>query len=78
MSKALKFYEKKFYVTGTGKFPYEMLAHDRACPVTEADAKQMQAAGTRIVKLVSRAAADGYPTKDRWASFGWKAEEYVG
>jgi hypothetical protein len=61
-------------VSGTGRFPCDMLRYDRCYPATEHDSNAIMDTFTRLVqgkwtiKLVK--STDGQWTDGRWASFG--------
>jgi hypothetical protein len=73
-----------FTVTGTGRFPADMLRYDRCYPVDGESAtnigmptEDVRAARTRrSVKLET--VKPGGPTPGRWESFGWRVmdEQY--
>jgi hypothetical protein len=70
-----RFFQVKFVVVGASSFPIDMLRYDFCFPDTQQDVNAMDVRGSRCVTLVSRAAHDGVPTRDRWKSFGWEVIE---
>lgn len=66
-----------FTVEGTHEFPWDMLRYDRCWPSHEENIVNMNPMGRerlrepRQVKLIGLR----YPTKGRWASFGWRVLE---
>ena len=63
--------ETSFAVRGEGRFPVEMLAFDRCCPMTEADARLMAKTEHRQLQMLARNLTPGAPNASRWRSFGW-------
>ena len=73
-----------FTVEGRGEFPLDMLRYDQCWPRGPEDAAKMEASyaselldvvkdhglGRRTIDLAT-IIRPGYPTVDRWASFGW-------
>lgn len=59
----------EYGVTGSGKFPLEMLSHDAAWPISEQDAASiaLDRQSDRCIRLRSYRE----PTIKRWASLGW-------
>lgn len=67
---------KTFTVTGTSRFPIDMLRYDRATPATEVDSSAITGtlyggAAGRYVAVQVRAEK---LTAGRWASFGWTVQ----
>ena len=58
-----------FVVEGRGEFPFDMLRHSSACPVTTEDALKL--GGTEKRRIAVRAAQLRYVSRERWASFDW-------
>lgn len=56
-----------YWVTGTGKFPFDMLRFDRCWPVDGESAAALDDSGRRSVQLKSFQE----PTVGRWGSFMW-------
>lgn len=71
-----------FQVSGTGRFPIDMLRHDRCTPASECDSGVLTRTYTRshhgrangevVVNLFKPGSrkVEG-PTEARWKSFGW-------
>lgn len=59
----------KYYVTGYGDFPMDMLRYDSCWPAGPTDVAKLGAEHKeRSVQLCSTQE----PTLDRWTSFGWR------
>ena len=56
-----------YWVSGSGRFPVEMLRHNEAWPATSFDATLVMSGEPRVVRLRSRIT----PTIGDWRSFGW-------
>lgn len=66
---------QRFTVTGTGRFPLDMLRYDSCWPATQTDVHNMSDHGHAVMgRCPSTIALEthGEPTSDRWASFGWE------
>jgi hypothetical protein len=64
----------KFSVVGKGRFPFDMLRHDRCYPRDSVAASWLDDGerGVREIELVSEQLQRGWlPTFERWRSFGW-------
>lgn len=61
----------RFYVRGRGHFPLDMLRYDECWPATGEDAAKMDEKDLRTIQL----ATITRPTKARWSSFPWTANE---
>jgi len=59
----------RFTVEGRGKFPWDMLRYDLACPREGGDAYRMEGDEQREVELLTCTTRG--PTIERWRSFGW-------
>jgi hypothetical protein len=77
--KAEKFYVTKFLVTGSGRFPIDMLRYDRCVPATEGDSNGISHGGIpsnthgRTIGLIRYSVAGmSGPNEARWKSFGWR------
>jgi len=67
-------YSQRFFVTGKGLFPMDMLRYDQCFPASQDSAVTIDSEipGTRTVEM-RRYVSDKttMPTTGRWASFGW-------
>jgi hypothetical protein len=67
---------RRFTVTGTGRFPLDMLRYDSCWPATQDDVRrldhwqEMTGGAPRSVLMESA----NEPTRDRWSSFGWTVQ----
>lgn len=62
-------------VMGSGRFAFDMLRYDSACPDTEVDTHAMEddsPMALRTVVLRRYAIDDRAPTEARWKSLGWQ------
>ena len=67
-----RYYRVRFQVTGAGRFPLDMLRHDRCCPERERDANLLDRDYQRTINLLRFTTAGGSgPNSERWKSFGW-------
>jgi hypothetical protein len=73
--KVEKRYVRELLVTGTGRFPFDMLRYDACYPKSEEDTRLMLGAGERQVKLIRVGHNTTVATYDRWRSYGWDAAE---
>lgn len=65
----------RFFVRGSGPFPYDMLRYDRCYPAGPGDAAAIKPThlwDERTICLFTEARTI---TPDRWRSFGWSANE---
>ena len=79
MPKAEKYFLIRYTVTGTGKFPLDMLRYDRSTFYSEEDANAAEYTNHgRTLKLLrfSRAGKSD-PCVARWKSFGWEVRDIV-
>jgi hypothetical protein len=67
-------YSQRFFVTGSGNFPFDMLRYDQCFPATQDATVSINSKlpGDRSVEI-RRYVSDKttMPTVGRWASFGW-------
>lgn len=76
-----KFYAIRFSVTGSGRFPIDMLRYDSAVPYAERDAdeisRRVEDDSERTVNLIAFTPLGRIlsPTWGRWHSFGWRCSE---
>lgn len=67
-----------YSATGTGRFPFDMLRHDRCWPLHETDAGVIERttrpreAGQPSTVLL---AGLSEPNTARWKSFGWEVQQ---
>lgn len=66
-----------YTVTGSNRFPLDMLRYDHAWPATQGDVTDINLSGNvrsgpddRAIRIHSNKA----PTVERWASFGWRVD----
>lgn len=76
----------EYTVSGTGRFPLDMLRYDGSYPASSQDANTItdsldpelaisdEAPARWRVNLVTSQAKAWLPTQARWASFGWRVE----
>lgn len=74
----MKLIKISFTVSGTGRFPIDMLRYDGVVPSSETDSARIERSidGTGSdLKTISVTKPDGYkywtPNAARWKSFGW-------
>ena len=86
---AARVYAQRFVVEGVGQFPVDMLRYDQAVPWSEVDSGKIatdwgsrealeprQVAVLRHVSVPKpRPGGLGWPTVERWRSFGWRVLE---
>ena len=68
----------RFEVTGSGKFPMDMLRYDRAYPDSSVDASLIEYCidrHPRTPQTITLRTEAHAPTVARWNSFGWYARE---
>lgn len=71
---AIKVFETKLVVQGTGGFPIDMLRYDSCFPWSESDSHALLNEGSlrlRTVTLRRRSVNTLSATEGRWKSFGW-------
>lgn len=66
----------RYWVTGRGEFPADMLRHDAAWPYTGDDAAKLNRFAYNGAERSIRIASHSEPTIDRWSSFGWSVSKY--
>ena len=68
---------RRFTVTGTGRFPLDMLRYDSCWPARQDDVHNISdhggASWGRAPSTIMLE-THGEPTADRWSSFGWVVE----
>lgn len=62
-----------YTVFGKGRFPLDMLRHDRASPTEPHGAVLIVATDGGYRRIALQSVIN--PTVDRWASFGWGVEQ---
>jgi hypothetical protein len=63
----------EYHVTGSGRFPVDMLRHDSAWPATSADAGIIEQCSIVMGQRVSvKVRSYRQPTIARWHSYGWR------
>jgi hypothetical protein len=70
-------YWYEYFVSGRGRFPYDMLRHDRAWPATGEDAAKISSPELRVGRYTVKVNSYQEPRIGRWESHGWRVIDAV-